>query len=947
MKRIIALILVVLLVALSLAACMNAEDDNGDTNPSTTEKPTSTTGQNNSNNGNSNESGSENNGSNENGGNESTEPDFLPVVRFAVASDMHVSSKNGAQAKITAAMIDQLNAYALSNADGYNKLDAILIAGDLTDNGTAEQFDVINDIFRDKIKYGTELILSMGNHDYKGGAGFEPFKDEFGENSTMRNEVIGGYHFISIYGDGNNTASDYTQAMCDELEKRIQAAIADTGTDKPIFIVQHVGELNTVGGTDSHTNSKAWAATSALKEMKSKYSNLVVFSGHTHFPNNDETSIWQGEYTAVNTGTLFYTTKAYNGDEAIMLRNNYEIAQCYIVDIDKDSRVRIKCWDVSQERFVGEEWLIDSYDPDDFKYTTDRFDADDIFFDDDAKITVDNVYSDMVIISFPPVSEKSISGRVYEVKVFDSQKNLVSTQYIGDEYFKDIFDRRIPVSLEGLNVGQEYTVEVVAINSLYTSNVASSDALRTKALSLTFTREAAPLNTADIIDLNIDSKNNTANSSIVESLNAKIDGKLTTEHDESIKSDIIVFDGKGSGVIKFGNYAFVGDTLVDSFTLEAYIKVNEKMDGVIFGGTQAGGFALRVRNDKLVFIIDTDPAMDYTAQNKEISFSYVVGQYYHIVVVFDGAKTILYANENEIGRIEMSGFGIPVDVFSRSLWIGVDVGYGGHQEYQGYASFSMADFKLYSYALTAAQLEAAFDAAPDAPIVEPPPTPHAVVIDMNVNSTSNTVTNGVAGIATHSNGTLTTAYDSTIAKDVLVLNGTGDGLVRFGDYKSILSDLEDSISVEAYFKLNEMPASGASVVVIGGTQSGGFGLSAYGAGNGNNSNKMVMSYHNGTAYVSLSFAYEVNTYYHMVAVFDGANYNLYVNGELVATTAMTRFATCFEQNHCHEYVWLGVDTGRDGEHEATKYAKCSIAEFKVYNYGLKAAEVTAAYNVFK
>ena len=945
MRKIIALLLVVTFVLCALAACASDDGDATTGTKATASKPTSTTGQNSSGEDNGENNGNENNGGNQNGGN--TDAAFTPVLRFVVASDMHVSTANGEQAKKTAAMIKQMNAYAASGADGYSRLDAILIAGDLTDNGTAEQFKVINNVFKENIKYGTELILSMGNHDYKGGAGFTAFKDEFGENSTMRHEVIGGYHFISIYGDGNNTASDYTQAMCDELESRIKAAIADTGADKPVFIVQHVGELNTVGGTDSHTHSKAWAATEALSAMKSKYSNLVVFSGHTHFPNNDEASIWQGAYTAINTGTLFYTTKAYNNDEPILLKNNYEIAQCYVVEVDKNSHVRIRCYDVSQERFVGETWLIDSYDPDDFKYTADRFDADDIFFEDGAAISVDKEYSDAVLISFPPVSENSIAGRVYEIKVFDSQKKLVSTQYVGDEYFKDIFDRRIPVSIGGLTVGQEYTVEVVAINSLYTSNIASEGALRTKALSLTFTRGALTSSGADIIDLEIDSTSKSATSDVLHSLDAKVAGTLTFDYDESIKSDVLAFDGKGSGVIKFGNYAFVGDTLVDSFTLETYIRVDEKKDGVIFGGTQAGGFSLKVSGKKLVFTLDTDPGMSYTAVNKDISFNYVLGQYYHIVVVFDGSKTVLYANGEEMGRITMSGFGIPVDVFSRSLWIGVDVGYGGHQEYQNYAAFTMADFKLYSYSFTAAQLNDAFDAAPDAPIVEPPPTPNAVVIDMNVNSTSNTVTNGVAGIATHSNGTLTTAYDSTIAKDVLVLNGTGDGLVRFGDYKSILSDLEDSISVEAYFKLNEMPANGASVVVIGGTQSGGFGLSAYGAGNGDNSNKMLMSYHNGTAYVSLSFAYEVNTYYHMVAVFDGANYNLYVNGELVATTAMTRFATCFEQNHCHEYVWLGVDTGRDGEHEATKYAKCSIAEFKVYNYGLKAAEVTAAYNAAK
>ena len=73
--------------------------------------------------------------------------DFTPVLRFVVASDMHVSANNP-DSQMTKVrfkdMFTQMNAYA--DAQSYNRLDAVLLAGDITDGGTLSDLATVKRI---------------------------------------------------------------------------------------------------------------------------------------------------------------------------------------------------------------------------------------------------------------------------------------------------------------------------------------------------------------------------------------------------------------------------------------------------------------------------------------------------------------------------------------------------------------------------------------------------------------------------------------------------------------------------------------------------------------------------------------------------------------------------------------------------------------------------------
>ena len=55
--------------------------------------------------------------------------------------------------------------------------------------------------------------------------------------------------------------------------------------------------------------SELWY-TNDLDGILEEYEQVVHFSGHSHFPINDPRSIWQGDFTALNTGTLSYAEMA-------------------------------------------------------------------------------------------------------------------------------------------------------------------------------------------------------------------------------------------------------------------------------------------------------------------------------------------------------------------------------------------------------------------------------------------------------------------------------------------------------------------------------------------------------------------------------------------------------------------------------------------------------------
>lgn len=201
------------------------------------------------------------------------------------------------------------------------KVDGVIIAGDMADQGLEPQLKVVADTWynvfpNDEGLDGkhTEKLFVYGNHDLEGyswsgvinsvgsetaqtqGIGKRPaevwkscFKEEY---SPIWFKTIKGYHFIGAHWHTNNIPG---------LAELMQQHGNELKTEKPFFYIQHPHLKNTCNGP------WAWGQDDGtVTKLMSNYPNAVAFSGHSHSPLTDDRDLWQGSFTSIGTASLQY-----------------------------------------------------------------------------------------------------------------------------------------------------------------------------------------------------------------------------------------------------------------------------------------------------------------------------------------------------------------------------------------------------------------------------------------------------------------------------------------------------------------------------------------------------------------------------------------------------------------------------------------------------------------
>jgi len=629
------------------------------------------------------------------------EAPFVPVLRFIASSDIHFKGAadgdsvgdGGPRLKKVLSQMSTLLLDETKN-DGYTGLDAVILAGDIANNGTEYQLNLAKSYLDEIIPEDTELVITTGNHDWLEWETLTPegalkqFEDVFG--SATKDTVINGYHFITIAGDGvpagvsawRGYGFDYSAEILAKAEALIQAAIEDTGADKPVFVIQHIANADTVVGSNDMVPCYT------LKEMESKYPNLVVFSGHSHVTINDECSIHQESFTSVGTGTV-------------------QDSQVHLVEVDEYGRIRLRKYSGTKEDFLGETWFLDSYDPRDFVYTTDRFTEDDLFFADDAEIIPEHIGADNISFKFFPVPEESLTARGYRIVLKDASGAIVSSEIVKHSYKTEDFTTPVKHSFAALSPDTEYTVEVTALNPMYETEYDLEGMFESEPLVFSFkTAKQSDVSGGDLISLYINSTTSSATNTASSGLTATTKGTPTFSHDNTIGMDVVSFDGSGTQAIMHNFYS-VADQVKDGFTVEAYFKIDEAPTETVvaFGALQSAAFGFQIRADGTMnFIIhdNTDYVKVYAAEN------YVVGKYYHIAAVYDGEKAHLYVDGKLANSADMADF----KLHSNSSWYKLLIGADNNQNggIQTASKTTFAKFDMYSEPLSADEIANAYKA---------------------------------------------------------------------------------------------------------------------------------------------------------------------------------------------------------------------------------------------
>lgn len=256
-------------------------------------------------------------------------------------------------------------------------IDVLVNAGDIVDGGSPEMIEGLAYVQElEKRHFGARKpvdVACLGNHELGFSAGkdrslakqnLKRFAEIYGyPDGQLVHKVVKGFDFISF---SCFEPVGYDEAAVAQIKAALDKAVA-RDAKRPIFVVTHYHPQNTVVYSESPRGAP-------LKALFSKYPQVVSFSGHSHSPLQDERSIWQGEFTALETSGLSYGCLGdgfMNTCANCILPWARESVGFMIMDIFAD-RLEIRRWHAGDQKPMkgGRAWTVRyPYRPSEAVYT--------------------------------------------------------------------------------------------------------------------------------------------------------------------------------------------------------------------------------------------------------------------------------------------------------------------------------------------------------------------------------------------------------------------------------------------------------------------------------------------------------------------------------------------------------------------------------------------------
>jgi len=222
-------------------------------------------------------------------------------LTFSVLSDIHANT-----GKLRTAIIDLY----FINQD----TDALILNGDVTDEGIYEQYDLIkNELNEYSAMLPATVIQNIGNHEYfnykKGrntladALNYRNLYFQFTGNLNVYHDTwIKGYHFISLGSENANlkgsnppNAADLSENQLNWLREKLKEKYEP---GKPVFVFLH---------QHLKTSIKGWKGViqaDELTKILSGYPEVILFTSHTHVSLAIDNIVQTEPFTIVNTGAV-------------------------------------------------------------------------------------------------------------------------------------------------------------------------------------------------------------------------------------------------------------------------------------------------------------------------------------------------------------------------------------------------------------------------------------------------------------------------------------------------------------------------------------------------------------------------------------------------------------------------------------------------------------------
>lgn len=221
------------------------------------------------------------------------------------ATDDPITAKNTDDVRLTFTAVadSQVNAFLpnriyldavladMSNAA--TKQDTLVIAGDITENSLAEEWNIVYDLLG-KYHTANSYVFATGNHDIRLRSNkqvtnrFTSYYNGFtgGELDKLYYAVEqNGYTFVVV---GSDEQSLEKQVIHEEQLKWLDETIDHATKDgKPVFVIMHQPLKNTHGlpklwnngvGDSGHIGEQ----NDAIYDILNQYDNVILISGHLH-----------------------------------------------------------------------------------------------------------------------------------------------------------------------------------------------------------------------------------------------------------------------------------------------------------------------------------------------------------------------------------------------------------------------------------------------------------------------------------------------------------------------------------------------------------------------------------------------------------------------------------------------------------------------------------------
>ena len=204
---------------------------------------------------------------------------------FAAFGDTQISNYMFDRYKVFGAAMEDLHAS--------ERMDAVIVAGDVAENGLAEEYQLVYDGL--KGLEGCRYIMSAGNHDIRLRS-YKQVVKRFTEFSNALNnnvdpvselhfsEVINGYKFIVLGSDKATFEEAYiSDEQLDWLDSELAA---ENGA--PTFVICHqplklTHDLPNTWGNGTNPNAGSVGDQSdEIEEILTKYENVIFITGHLH-----------------------------------------------------------------------------------------------------------------------------------------------------------------------------------------------------------------------------------------------------------------------------------------------------------------------------------------------------------------------------------------------------------------------------------------------------------------------------------------------------------------------------------------------------------------------------------------------------------------------------------------------------------------------------------------